>query len=285
MIPAFARLPFRALKTYISRIGYWIECVRELSGETVKDSLILWLSFLSSPVTSLIDLRKWRDPMALWNVSVLVPRVGRFNVRAGSDDLFHVLPSRERAIFDVVGSMLKPGDCFVDAGANIGFYSMLAAKRVGSTGRVIAIEMMPDTAAILRHHVHINGGDKIEVVEMALLDRAGGLVTAHVTEGKFGQASISGALRASEASNTTAVHVKATTLDVVLKNVPAIRLMKMDLEGVEAAALKGAEQSLKKIQALIFECLTEEVEIARFLAARGFSVNRMDGRNSLAIRR
>jgi hypothetical protein len=49
--------------------------------------------------------------------------------------------------------LLKPGDTFVDAGANVGVYSLAAAAAVGSTGRVIACEPAPSTMQLLRHSV------------------------------------------------------------------------------------------------------------------------------------
>jgi FkbM family methyltransferase len=218
-------------------------------------------------------------PLLLEDASVEVRDVGRFQLRKRSDDLYHVLPTREFAIFRAIESALADGGCFVDAGANIGFYTVLAAKRVGAEGKVIAIEMMPDTAAILRQHVRLNRLDNVEIVEKALSDRDGSQITAHVPEGKYGQASIAGLARG------RAVTVETATLDAVLKDTPSISLMKMDLEGAEELALKGALQCLARTDAVIFESWASEAAVGDMLVEQGFVIWRLDGRNFIGIRK
>jgi FkbM family methyltransferase len=277
-LPALVwRIAGRA-ERYLSRLIVWGQVMRQIRGADRDSSQALWSAFLWSPVSSLTNLDQWRDPVVGCDAKVEVPNIGRFNIRANSDDLYHLLRTRERAVFETISNVLRPGDCFVDAGANIGFYSVMAASKVGLGGRVIAVEMMPDTAAILRKHARLNGASQIEVVETALLDRAGGHVTAHVIDGKFGQASISGS------GIGRAVNVEASTIDDVLRNVPVIRLLKMDLEGAEELALRGAQESLERIGAVIFERWTRETNVSRLLVARGFNVQSLDGRNMLAVR-
>ena len=65
------------------------------------------------------------------------------------------------------------GDGFVDVGANIGTYSLLARRLVGPTGRVVAFEPHPVAAARLRENVELNRIDNIEVHEAAVADVAG----------------------------------------------------------------------------------------------------------------
>src|SRR5689334_3802567 len=59
--------------------------------------------------------------------------------------------------------LLGPGDLFVDIGANIGYFSVLAARSVGAEGRVIAIEPAPPTVAKLRDNLDLNGLSNVEV--------------------------------------------------------------------------------------------------------------------------
>lgn len=66
---------------------------------------------------------------------------------------------------------LRDGDVFVDIGAHIGLYSLIASCVVGERGRVIAVEADPVTAAILRRNVGRNGGRNIEVIEAGVSDR------------------------------------------------------------------------------------------------------------------
>jgi len=65
--------------------------------------------------------------------------------------------------------MLKPGDLFVDIGANVGSYAMLASKALGAP--TITVETDPDTARVLRRDIELNGiGDRVRVVEEYFLN-------------------------------------------------------------------------------------------------------------------
>jgi FkbM family methyltransferase len=263
---------------YVKRLAYWSKLMLQVRGSDRKDRLALWRAFSKAPVVSLRCLDRWQDPMVESDVSVEVKGVGRFRVRAHSDDLHHVLPSREPEVFGAIARRLRRRDTFVDAGANIGFYTVLAAGIVGPQGRVIAIEMMPDNAAILREHVRINGLTNVEVVEGALSDKAGERVLAYVDDGKYGQASIA------DPRGERSVEVMTTTLEEILGDVPYVRLMKMDLEGAELKALQGAGQRLESIRAIIAEALPEHGSAQNVLVERGFAVARLDGRNWIASR-
>ena len=73
-------------------------------------------------------------------------------------------------------TLLRPGDVFVDAGANIGYFTVLAAARVGAAGQVFAFEPDPDNCRLLRDSVRCNGLDTtVTVVEAGLAaeDRSG----------------------------------------------------------------------------------------------------------------
>lgn len=234
-------------------------------------------ALLNAPIDVFRGLDRWRDPIVAENCRVVSKDIGTFRVRANSDDLWHVVPTREPAIIGTIRGLLHPGDCFIDAGANIGVYSVLASRLVGPNGRVIAIEMMPDTAAILRAHLAENGCDNAMVVEAALSDRAGETVTAQVSEGKFGQASIA------TGHGEKSVEVDTTTLTDVVSGYGRVRLIKMDLEGAEMNALKGAEPVLDRIDAILFEDWGDD-KLTLYLESKGFRVERLDGRNSLAAR-
>jgi predicted RNA methylase len=59
-------------------------------------------------------------------------------------------------VHDFVVDTLGPGDIFIDVGANIGYYSILASKLIGVNGRVFAVEPIPSTAGVLRFNLKIN---------------------------------------------------------------------------------------------------------------------------------
>src|SRR6185312_15602233 len=87
-------------------------------------------------------------------------------------DLTDMVPQRvfytgvwEPDISRLIASCLQPGDTFIDIGANIGYFSLMAAKLVGPAGQVYAIEPWPPTLKILRHNIQLNGFRNIQVID------------------------------------------------------------------------------------------------------------------------
>jgi FkbM family methyltransferase len=87
--------------------------------------------------------------------------------------------------------LIEPGMTVVDVGANVGWYTLLAAERVGPSGRVVAFEANPETVALLRRTVDVNGARGWTTVEpVALADREGE-ITLHALAEHRGTSSIS----------------------------------------------------------------------------------------------
>jgi len=270
---------YRLIGTYYLRLLDWAGIARMVRGVTALDQFFLWLSIGVSPFTSLRALRTWQDPLLLHDIVVSVPGAGVFAVRAHTDDLWHVAPAREAAVFRYIRENLKAGDCFVDAGSNIGFYAITAAAIVGSGGSVVAIEMLKVNADILRDNIARNNVDCVKVVEKALSDSDGNVIVASMPTGSFGQATIN------DQSQKNVFSVETATLNSILAQSKNVRLLKMDIEGAEYDALLGATDVIGRIDAIIFEHLTEKssAQIANLLEPRGFRIERLDGRNSVAI--
>lgn len=222
--------------------------------------------------------------MLIRDADIKIRGLGIFAIRGASDDLGHVLPFAHAGIFAAMQSQVRPGDVVLDAGANIGALTVYLGRQVGSTGRVIAIEMMEETAARLRRNLALNDMTWVTVVEAALAAKEGETVTAEVAEGYFGQASIAAGANAGRDVRRT--QVRTTTIDSVAENLHSIALMKMDLEGAEPQALEGAVRTLKKTKAVVFESWAADGgETAMSLAKAGFESVAIDGRNFLAVRR
>jgi FkbM family methyltransferase len=277
--------PLRGGLTYLQRVGRWPIVLMQVRGASWSDQWTLVRSALAAPVLSLRDLHAWRDPILIEDAEVNVRGVGRFLVRARCDDLWHVLPWRETAIANALRANLRAGDTFIDAGANIGIYSVLAARLVGPHGTVIAIEMMPDTADRLERNLTLNNLTNVTVHRAALSDVAGDTVTAFVTPGKYGQASIAAG---AEADGKVAIQVSTTTLDALVDDSPHVRLMKMDLEGVELQSLLGGRRLLAKTDHVIYESWgatrATDNRVDTFLSRAGFRLMQLDGNNWIATR-
>lgn len=133
---------------------------------------------------------------------------------------------KEREIFC---SAVGAGTIVLDIGANIGIYTLLAAKR---GAKVFAIEADPENARALRRHVEINGFvDRVSVFEMAATDRSQP-VTLYRSPRNSGGSTLFGSKQ-----GLAEVRVKSCTIDSL--NLPPIDVCKMDIEGAEALALRG----------------------------------------------
>lgn len=154
---------------------------------------------------------------------------------------------------------LKPEDLFVDIGANIGSYTVLASKVCGA--RTIAVEPDPDTAKALRRNIAVNGiEDRVRVVEAAL---GGATGTISFTKG------LDTANRVAKSEDANVRKVPVLTLDNILEGaVP--KVIKIDVEGFEAEVFKGAFKTLsgQKLEAVLTEALDKE--IADILGQAGF---------------
>ena len=284
LTPKPIRFVVRCVINYFSRLLRWPSILYEIRGVSLVDETKLVISFLVSPLLSLKNMYGWQDPQLIFDVTVNVPKIGKFTLRKFSDDLWHVFPSRERANVNYILSNLKKDDFFLDAGANIGFYTVLAAKIVGPKGRVIAIEMMPDTAEKLRSHLKLNKLDNVTIVQNALSDKTDQVVIARTKVGHYGQATILNSK--TEEFGFSEFKVSTTTLDEITRDIEEVSILKMDLEGAELSAIRGGALCLKKVNNIIyesFECANED-QLETALTEFGFSLSRLDGNNKVGMK-
>jgi FkbM family methyltransferase len=162
---------------------------------------------------------------------------------AGSSDHGCWLGSYELPKQRLFAAHLHPGDVVFDIGAHVGFYSLLAAEHVGRKGKVVAFEPLPANVQHLRRHVELNGYGNIGIIEAAVSDVEGQAVFA------AGASTTQGSL-----SNSGTLEVRTVTIDSLARSgrIPLPNLMKLDVEGAEAAALRGATHVLRSAAPLIF---------------------------------
>lgn len=130
-------------------------------------------------------------------------------------------------------SAVGPGSVVLDVGANIGIYSMLAAKR---GARVFAIEADPENVTVLRHHLAINNLlDRVTIVHMAVTDHRG-LVNLYRDPTNCGHSNLF--------SGVSKVCVDGDTIDSL--RLPPVDVCKMDIEGAEVQALEGMTTTIRR---------------------------------------
>jgi FkbM family methyltransferase len=161
------------------------------------------------------------------------------------------LGTYERHESALVRKYLRPGMTFVDIGANIGYYSLMAAAVAGPLGRVIAFEPNPVLNTQLKRTVDHNGIRNITVEQLALAEKPGsGLLFVPKESGNNTATMI-----ANDGGRPIAVSV--LTLDEYLEHhqIGHVNFMKMDVEGFEPKIIQGALLSIraKKIDAILCE--------------------------------
>ena len=152
----------------------------------------------------------------------------------------------EREVQEVLFPWLRPGDNVIDAGANIGCHACPMAIRVAPHGRVLAIEPVGRLADRLDANCRLNGIDNVVVSRVAVSSGAGRrpIVVPHAEDNNQGNASFHRA----PSSSSDIVEVETTTIDALVAEVGLsdLRLIKMDLEGEDCAALLGARETLRR---------------------------------------
>ena len=152
------------------------------------------------------------------------------------------LGSYESEKVKVFGKSIKEGNIVFDMGANVGYYSLLAADLVGPGGKVFAFEPLPSNFEYLRKNADINFCRNIFLFEVAV-SRENGLAFLTFTN----------SLQSGLAENGN-IKVKTISLDdwVESGKLPVPNVLKIDVEGAEFLVLEGALKILKKYRPIIF---------------------------------
>lgn len=190
--------------------------------------------------------------------------------RDNSTSFWYHLGLYEPHVAQLIASRLSPGKCFWDIGANAGYHSLVAARVVGPEGRVLAVEPHPSIARTLRAQVSLNGLSNVFVHEAAvsgspgqatLMARANTLMSALATVTDEGEA----------------VPVASVSLDSLLEY-GAPDVVKIDIEGGETAALRGAHEMLKRHPVMLLSVHGDtEPECRAILQGHGYAVTPLTG--------
>ena len=145
---------------------------------------------------------------------------------------------------DLFGQMLRPGDTVVEVGANIGAHTVALAQLVGPTGTVHAFEPQRIIFQMLCANVSLNGLTNVHTVQAGLAAAPGNLQVPpqdYAGPGNFGGISLSPGQ-----GETVALR----TLDELA--LPALRLLKIDVEGMESEVLRGAADTIKRLRPFLY---------------------------------
>ncbi len=152
----------------------------------------------------------------------------------------------EPEAIELFRSRLKPGMTVYDVGANIGYYTVLAAETVGPTGRVFALEPDPRNVEIIHRNLRARGLENVVVAQVAVSDRDGN-VDLHFSQNNPSINSLARAnTEATGIRDSYSQAVPGMTLDSFIARHGGIEpdVLKIDVQGAELLAFRGAERLL-----------------------------------------
>jgi len=256
---------------------------KALVGSSLKSVVSM---YLSSP-----EFKNRRLGVASNTDQALVSLEG-FEMYVSPSDLavgrhIHAAGRYETHVTEAIKQRLGPGMVFIDIGANIGYFSLLAARLVGKEGRVVSFEPFQQNVQLLLASLKLNGFDNIEVYPFAVADK--NALWAYDNMGSNGVIS-EAAFDLSSLLLTTLVW--SVTLDSLLRDIQRIDVIKIDVEGAEYLALSGGQRLLRKFRPTIFSefsppglenvsKVSAEFYLHLLLIDEGYSISVIDADGSL----
>jgi len=175
----------------------------------------------------------------------------------------------EKWVADAMRSILKPGSVFADVGANTGVLTMLGASLVGETGQVYAIEASIENAAVILANTRHVGASNIVILPIAVTDKKG----IELISVDFGGSNKFVVTEAIDSKKFKFEPIATDTLDSLLSHLPRLDLIKIDIEGREGSALRGARDLIARTRPCIigeYHSNSPEAWYADELVAQGY---------------
>jgi FkbM family methyltransferase len=144
-----------------------------------------------------------------------------------------------------------PGMTVVDVGANLGYYSLLASKLVGPSGRVVALEPNSENCRLLLSSLRLNGITNVQLLPVAA-DTATGWAYYSTHVGSNG-----GLIEDDELLSHPGTVVPTFRLDDIVDG--PVGLLKMDVEGAEGRVVQGATRLIERDRPIVTTELKEEM--------------------------
>lgn len=144
-------------------------------------------------------------------------------------------------IQNFIYQVLEPGDIFIDGGANVGLFSIMARDKVGESGRVYSFEPIKSNLTCLEYNKTLNNFKNIEIFDCGLSDRQGIM--------NFERSDVSARIQSylvPSDSHEGINEIECNTLDDILSLENVYKVVKLDTEGNELNILKGSMNLINK---------------------------------------
>ncbi len=145
---------------------------------------------------------------------------------------------------DLIQTLLQEGMTFVDVGAHVGLFALPAANWVGPKGRVVAFEPHPDNFAMLQQNSNANELTSIIAANQSAVSDVTTTVHLHMSTFNTGDHQLF------HQGTRNTIEVQCTTLDAYFSAGEKVDVIKMDVQGAEAAAFRGMQRVLQDNQAV-----------------------------------
>lgn len=180
----------------------------------------------------------------------------------------------EKAQFQVMDLLLRPGAVVFDVGANVGFHSVFASRRINPNGKLYAFEPVPNTYWMLRETLALNRCENVEALQMAVTNNNGtaqmnifdSAYSEYNSLGYFKMPTLEGKTVFPETTlQVPAISIDTFTLD---RGIYEIDLLKVDVEGFEKFVFEGTRAVLRehRVKYICFEISKDPLDGAGFKA-------------------
>lgn len=188
----------------------------------------------------------------------------------------------EKHVTRCLETYLKPGETFIDVGAHVGYYSLMASRLVGTEGQVVSFEPNQENFVRLCGHVKLNDVRNIRPLNLAVSDK-GGLREFFVNPFNDGGHSLQ-SFDGYEALRK--VRVESISLDEFVEKQlggKAIEFVKIDVEGHQLNVLRGMQRILRRSMPKIILEMSEtdrgNNDVFQLLESQGYQYCRLDNSN------
>jgi len=182
--------------------------------------------------------------------------------------------------------LIKPGAVVVDVGANVGMYTLLAARLLQGKGKIYSFEPTPRTCEILRDNVQVNGFLEMGIIhlhQLAVTDRSG-KARLSIFHRDSGHNTLF-----SDGKADNEIEVATTSLDEILATQEHVDIVKIDAEGAEPLIIRGMRQVIQRNPQIriviefapvhLLRAGSSPIELLDYIASLGFAIHRIDDVN------
>lgn len=181
--------------------------------------------------------------------------------------------TREKISSQIVKEILKEGDVVLEAGANIGYYTILESKKVGSSGLVYAVEPIKETFDILKKNIVLNQLKNVKTYNLAFNEKKGNIAINLSSESNL-------STPAKTVGSEKQIILNCESLDSFFKDKKKPNFMRADIEGFEHKLFKGGLETLNSLNAVFVELhfplvpKNDMTKLLRLFQKKGFEIYR-----------